>query len=79
MNQLPSTSKERLIEKIIGIINGEMPAKRVGLCICWDEDPEKPEPLNLNVFLIDGKRSTYQEWKKHFGPLENKNGTEQAK
>lgn len=64
------TNKENLINRIMGILNGELPAKRVGICICWDEDPEQPEPGDLNVFLIDGRKCTYDDWKKYFSKLD---------
>ena len=70
------TKKKEMINRILGILNGELPAKRVGLCICWDEDPEIPDPDEYNIFLVDGHKVTYQEWKKFFGKIEI-NGNEQ--
>lgn len=64
------TKKKEMINRILGIINGDMPGNRFGMCICWDEDPEQPEPNSLNVFMVDGRQVTYQDWKKFFGKIE---------
>lgn len=69
------TKKQEMINRILGILNGEVPGNRFGLCICWDEDPEQPDlsPGNWNVFLVDGRNVNYEEWKKYFGKLKNSN------
>lgn len=54
-----TTNKQELINKILGIINGEIPAKRNMLCILWDEEnPDNEE----NIYLIDSKKVNYTEW-----------------
>lgn len=54
-----NTSKKKMIEKIIGIVKGEIsPPKPI--CILWDdENPENEE----NIYIINNRQVSYEQWK----------------
>jgi hypothetical protein len=57
-----SKSKKILINRILAIVNGEIPSARHCLCIMWDdEDPASED----NLYLVDNKKVNYEQWKRH--------------
>lgn len=62
MNHLQLTSKQKLIERIMAILAGDLPPSRHRIAILWDEE----DPANEdNIYMVDSKKVNYEQWTKY--------------